>query len=775
MRKVSTFLLLQLLFTFTILANVLDYDSVRKADRPSHAWEFTESTLRVKDEVGILDFAPNREIISNRLSTSTNNISLKTTNAYDWPGGDLTIEFFIKAERYSSATYRSILSTNGASKSGGWGISVRGGAGLRLNYYEGGSSRSADFSMLVPQNNLNHHIVLRISGNIATMALDGSRQDVVLTGPPAGAFNQEIRTASHSTEHQIQYSQLTIYHYPLTDERITQHYRAAQSIDSTAELYASASGDRKNPGTETRPLDLISAFTRSLLIGNGGTVNLAGGVQHIPPSGIVSTLTSAAGKPILIKGHPVNRTVFDGSKVPLGGTAYSQKTSPDLITDKSQWVVYQSFDITNSNPDAETGRARHRGDGLQLNGSNTEWVDIWIYDTGSAVFKNASAKNSKIDGGLFFNCGWWSLTSNQDKVLSNGQRNPAGHAIYAQHDDPSNPSTISNTVLTGCASNGLQAFGTKTTVSGLIIDGVIAYRAGGWISKKNSTDSGSKDFAFLALKTNTDNIIRNSILFGARMSLGRIGDPHRRFMIHNNFLFDSSLQLVDIMGIDFGGNLIIDARPRKTTGASGIRYCVYIRPKSYSSDPAHEYNSINKGGFKNTSGKPNTYAGFGYTLNSDIWNEHGVQDYTFPEWTALTGIDGDAVIRNLTTNPFVRPIVQYRPLAKLPDRGFIAVYNPTMADRVTINLAEFALSKGQQYQIYDVLNPGGSYFLKGSPVVTGSYNPNSSFVSVSMTGTIVREPIGIKTEEDSSRRTSKKFKTFILRPGPLAPKNTKDY
>jgi hypothetical protein len=525
----------------------------------------------------------------------------------------------------------------------------------------------------------------------------------------------------------------------LTDTDVRSLMRASVGADqSTTEFYVSPSGSYRNPGTLASPIDIYTAF-RSGLAGPGGTYRLKGGTYLAPATGLLSYLSGVTGNPVRVKGVAGERAIIDGINVPLGTLDSDVVPVTPILTIMGSNTEYWNFEVTDSNPGGAGLNRREPRPTVEIAGSNLKLIGLIIYDTGN-VFMGTSAPGLEIHSSLFFNNGWWPILA--------GVLTPTGHNIYQQND--AGRKLVKNSVSWGAASLGYQLYGSGTFMTGLDVHDSIFFMNTGWHS---ATAGGAGGVFFGGRRPITSSTIINNVAYcqagrhGSNYTVGQLGDPHSGLIFQNNkSLGTGTAQLNDYSSVNWSNNLFIYTKP-----SANDWYMTWTRPQT----APNIWGPTVKATYFGTG---NTYAAPGWTSTTKIWNESGVGDYNLSEWIALTGIDANAVIRNTTTNPYTSPIIDYKPNQFEPGRGFIAVFNPQALVSVTLNLSSFGLANGQPFSIYDVQNPFGS------PLATGIYNSSSPNISVSMTGTIVRAPVGYSPVGGAASKTSSEFKTFMLVP-----------
>jgi hypothetical protein len=532
----------------------------------------------------------------------------------------------------------------------------------------------------------------------------------------------------------------------LTDDEVYNLFRASRGVDAAANvIYVSPTGNYRATGSYADPIDLYTAL-RTGYAKPGQSYYLKGGTYRTPSIGLTSTLTGKPGAPIKVKAEPGQRVIIDGADVPLGILDYNSMNMANIFTAQGSYCEFWNIEITYSNPDLATGRRHSRPTGLVVTGSNQKFIGVWIYDAGVGVFPSESATDLEFHGCLFFNNGWWL----QKPDLT---REPHGHNVYIQNDDTVHRKLFKNSVMWGAASYGYHAYGQNiTSLRGLDLDGLVSFSNGVW----QTTTGGGPNIYFGPLVPVKDITVKNSVSYhktgvnGSNYVLGRLGDPHEGLVFTNNKSFGAGrVSFIDFSHVTVSDNLFIDTRP--SAGSANGWYFTYMRPNK----APNTYDTTNKGYW---TGTRNTYAGFGYSPSMKIWNEDGVAGYNLSEWKALTNIDSDATIRNTDSSPYTSPLVYYFPNEYEQGKGFLTVFNPPASSIASINLSTFGLVQGQEFSIYDVMNPFGA------AVYSGRFNSGSPTVSIPLTGTVVQSPIGFTPAGGAASKTSSEFKTFVVVP-----------
>src|SRR5690348_6415686 len=170
-------------------------------------------------------------------------------------------------------------------------------------------------------------------------------------------------------------------------------------------FYVSPGGSPGGDGSRGRPWDLATALRAGAArVQPGDTIWLLGGVYH---GAFRSSVSGAPGAPVVVRQYPGERAVIDGSG-----------QLDDMLLVEGPWVVFQDFEITDSNADRVT-TSPQRPHGVVSNAPHVKYVHLVVHDTGIGFYVYpAKAKDVEIYGCLLYDNGW----------------RGGGHAIYAKSD-----------------------------------------------------------------------------------------------------------------------------------------------------------------------------------------------------------------------------------------------------------------------------------------------------------------------------------------------------
>lgn len=218
-------------------------------------------------------------------------------------------------------------------------------------------------------------------------------------------------------------------------------------------FYVAPTGERDNPGTLARPLDIVTALSSQGPARPGDTIWLRGGVHAAPGAvrygteepTLVSTLTGTPTAPIIVRQYPGERATVDGGIRIEGG-----------------WTWYRDFEITNSSP----VRTSKRPMGLHVLGPATRFINLVIHDNGNGIGFWQSAINAEIYGAIIYHNGW------EETADYRGH----GHGIYAQNLTGSK--LISDVISFDNFSSGMKAYTEQGHASNITFEGNISFNNG---------------------------------------------------------------------------------------------------------------------------------------------------------------------------------------------------------------------------------------------------------------------------------------------------------
>lgn len=181
-----------------------------------------------------------------------------------------------------------------------------------------------------------------------------------------------------------------------------------------AGYYAAPTGTSGGDGSYARPWDLATALTNNRA-GAGDTLWLRGGTYT---GKFRSTLSGAAGRPVVIRQYPGERAVID---------AASGSATPSAFYVGGSYATYWGFELTNSHPVRTTTST---GNNVRPNvvanyASHTKYINMTVHDGGVAFYSDPQYVNVEITGNVIYNNGW--------QAPDRGH----GHAIYTKSDNGS--------------------------------------------------------------------------------------------------------------------------------------------------------------------------------------------------------------------------------------------------------------------------------------------------------------------------------------------------
>ena len=233
-----------------------------------------------------------------------------------------------------------------------------------------------------------------------------------------------------------------------------------------AERFAAADGRADAKGTRESPWDLQSALDGRQKLEAGDTLWVRGGTYRHPDRrsgspGYVVRLAGREGKPIRIRGEPVERVTIDGGLSVQAPAAWIEIRDLEILV---------SENLSRSRTFAEPGSSPKSYDrpwgGLNVySGQGCRYVNLVIHDNAQGISFWAGATDSQVCGCILYDNGW--------KAPDRGH----GHAIYTQNKD--GVKTIEDCIMTGGYGYTLHAYGSsRAYVDNYLVRHNVCYDAG---------------------------------------------------------------------------------------------------------------------------------------------------------------------------------------------------------------------------------------------------------------------------------------------------------
>lgn len=466
-----------------------------------------------------------------------------------------------------------------------------------------------------------------------------------------------------------------------------------------SDFYVSPTGSAGGDGSINNPWDVYTAFNQPASVQPGDTLWLRGGI-YTPenPSwpAIQCYLQGTANAPIIVRGYPGERAIFQEVPYPQYTGAYDQYC---LYMDSGGYVWFWDFELRSTNTTrytSVTGSDPTPTDlpipnSCEIQAPGVKLINMIIHDCRGGVGMFASAVNAEIYGCLIYNNGW--------DAPDRGH----GHAIYVQNQ--SGLMTMSDNII-------FNQFGL----------GIHGYTVGSY--EQNYLVENNAIFNNGAIGQYPDSDVGEQILFG-NVSISNLN-------IISNYIYQPFGVYSSLLQLDYGlvnnttgvvaGNYIAG-------GCTEGQYAIYAN--NYQSMVVTA-NTVYANGYMldmldNASSKSdyNTY----YGTSGDNFNDDSGA-YTFSGWQSATGYDLHSTYNQNVTPP--NQII-VNPNAYQAKRANIIVYNWAGSNAVNVNVSN-VLSPGDNFEVINAQN----WF--GPPVLVGTYS--GSPISLPMTNLTTVAPNG---------------------------------
>jgi hypothetical protein len=496
-----------------------------------------------------------------------------------------------------------------------------------------------------------------------------------------------------------------------------------------AGFFVAPNGRPSGDGSKARPWDLATALAQPAALRPGDTVWLRGGTYR---GSFTSTLTGAAGAPLVLRQSPGERATIDGNFV-IQGT----------------WAWYWGFEVTCSDPVRTTPtRGSDARDiprssiAVTVSGPNVSLINLAVHDLGDGIEFWQPARDSEIYGCVLYNNGW------------QGPDRGHGHGIYIQNREGTK--RVTDVVSFNNFATGMKAYGEQGWAVGISFDGIVSFNNGSLRPPPEAREynllvgTAVNPAANISLTHSCfyhpPGVVARNVCFGYT-SAGSEGA-----VIRDNYLAggDAALEIRGWRSAAVSGNTFYAV----SANAPG-RNSSLAQVRTPDGVPASAYRWENNTYFDGTRSSGQNGPAFPFNFN-DALNAQGGGWLTFEEWKRATGFDGTS---RYSADPPAETRVVVRPNKYEPGRANIAVYNWERKDSVAVDLSGTGLKNGDAFEVVDAQN----YF--GAPVARGVYD--GSPVPLPMKLETVAQPVG-KTPVPP-RHTGPEFGAFVVRPHPWKP------
>ncbi len=462
-------------------------------------------------------------------------------------------------------------------------------------------------------------------------------------------------------------------------------------------FYVSPGGSSGGDGSRGRPWDLATALRAAGgRVQPGDTIWLLGGVYH---GAFRSSVSGVPGAPVVVRQYPGERAVIDGNG-----------QLDDMLLVEGPWVVFQDFEITDSNADRVT-TSPQRPHGVVSNAPHVKYVHLVVHDTGIGFYVYpAKSKDVEIYGCLLYDNGW----------------RGGGHAVYAKSD--TGPLLIRDNVIFNQFGYGIHVY-SKLGGGGL----------------RNITVRGNVSFG-------------NGALDGARSGHANLlvggREPVSGGVVDSNLTYYAPGVGVYNIELGFGTTQNADLVFRDNYGAGGARAVLTV---GYWSQITVSGNTL-QGPQGVVDLKDTHLKGYDWGGNTVVhdpsagaWSYNAVT-YGFTGWQQATGL---GTTDRATAVPPSAPQVFLRKSVYEPGRATVVVYNWSRQATVPVDISA-VLRPGDRYEVRSVQ----AFF--GKPVVSGVY----AGAAINLPMTPVTPPAPIGGSPGMPPVTGPDFDTFILTRSP---------
>jgi uncharacterized protein YjdB len=461
--------------------------------------------------------------------------------------------------------------------------------------------------------------------------------------------------------------------------------------------YVTTSGSSSGSGTAASAWDLATALNGGNgKVQPGDTIWLRGGTYH---GAFTSIVSGTAGAPVVVREYPGERAVIDGNG-----------QLNDVLTVQGAWVVFQDFEIMDSNTDRVT-TSPQRPHGVVNNAPHVKYVHLIVHDVGIGFYTYANQSvDVEIYGCLIYNNGWQG----------------GGHAIYGKADV--GPLLIRDNIIFTQFGYGLHLYSNLGDggLNNITLRGNVSFDNG----SLDGPTSGHANLLLGGEETVSGGLVDSNMTYYApsvgvyNMELGYSSTSNFDVVFRDNYSVggaSTALQVGYWQRVTASGNVLYGPGNVVELRAASVSGYVW-GGNTYLRDPG-----------------------------SSAWSFAG-SSYTFTGWQSATGLGAtDQATATLPSGP--RVFLRKSPYE--PGRANIVVYNWNGQGAVSVDVSG-VLQVGDAYQVRNAQD----FF--GTPVLSGTYN--GGMLSLPMTG--VSPPLPIGGSPGTPPRTGPAFDVFVvLRPG----------
>jgi hypothetical protein len=495
-------------------------------------------------------------------------------------------------------------------------------------------------------------------------------------------------------------------------------------------------------GTPSAPITVRSAAGEWAVIDGFYTTTLAAAVDAT--TGRLSFADASAfneGSAILIDAEQItllgkSGNTFGNAQRGSGGTVASAHaagattilgSATTTSGGANLWIggadtIYRDFEVMNSDParvfvpHSRLFPDHMRGEGITQNGPRTKLVNLVVHDTRDGIFSTGASV-----GGEIYGCVVWGGGQNSNGI-------GAGHGMYLQAGDAVNRKRVENCVVFSHYNTGIKGESQNANTVGLDIARCVSWNHGApmGISTRNPAILIGANNGVADDDSVTDCVFYNH-LGGGLAQIGYLG-ANGKLVFTGNRLFGrvSGLDVNRWTPLTVTDNLISS----NMTGAVLVNW-------------------------RKAAVQAGTWDRNRYEVGAN-WMADSARYGTLPAWRSATGYDAAGTWSATGT----MLDVQVWPNKYEPGRATITVYNRGGALAATpLDLSRTGLAAGQRYEIRNCQNWPAS-------VAAGVYNPASPIISLPLTDTTVRQPIGCPVTIAS---TAPEFNAFVCWPQPAPP------
>lgn len=499
--------------------------------------------------------------------------------------------------------------------------------------------------------------------------------------------------------------------------------------------FVSPTGSASGSGTEESPWDLQTALNHPSGVKPGDTIWVKGGTYLGP---FVSKLEGTAAAPIVVRNYNGERVILDLNRT-TGNNLRGFRVEGQGAWFWGLELLDSSLERNTSEDGSDPRSIPRERSAIMTYGDNIKFINTMIHDLGDGYGMWVQAENTELYGSISFNNGW------------NSPYRGHGHGFYTQNLNGTK--VIRHHVSFNNFGTGGKAYGVQGQTTGYLFDGLIHFNNGSPSALLRNNPAYREPNLLVGGEHYTSDRISviNSYFYepahtlGGSQGIGYLAKPNGRAVVRNNYFMGgpTGFGISHYSSAEVTDNVFF-SRSREAARNSdelllSIRPADGIGPSAFTVDRNTYYDLTRRSG--------DIYAPFRFT---GFKNAYGSVALPWIDWQQKTGLDKQSTYKREAPS---ETTVHLQPNHYEKGRAHIVVYNWAGQDSVSVDLTSSGLSKGEEFEIYDVQN------IFGDPVYQGMYAGLP--IELSLSNRTVTIPIGMN---EAPTHTLPEFGVYLVMP-----------